>query len=118
MAASTAQASLVFTATGGGGRSASATFEVVGGNLVVTLANTGTQPTGKWDDTYAVSALFFDYNGAGTLKEAGSAVIGTGGILTSLPSDKTIGSYWAFDTGLTAPGGATDGLRGAGLGLA
>ncbi len=112
-----ASAAIVFDGSDTDGRSASASFEIVGGDLQVTLTNLGAKPTANnWDGSYALSGLFFNYSGSGSFS-VGSASV-SGGIIGTLPAGKTIGSYWAFDKGLTgAPDGATDGLRAAGFGV-
>lgn len=110
-------AAIVFDGSGTDGRAASASFEIIGKDLQVTLTNLGTEPTVKnWDASYALSGLFFNYSGSGSIS-AGSASVG-GGVIGTTPAGKTIGNYWAFDSNLTgAPNGATDGLRAAGFGV-
>jgi hypothetical protein len=115
--------SVSYTNSGAGGRSASALFQIVGGNLKVTVTSLGTEPVGNWDGTYAVSALFFNttlnLNTDPSAPIAGdSGAVGPGGgVLGTIPAGDTIGSFWAYGTGLSGPGGATQGLLGVGLGV-
>jgi hypothetical protein len=113
--------SISYTNSGAGGRSASASFAIVSGNLQVTLTSLGAEPVGNWDGTYALSALFF--NTTLSLKTdpsapiAGdSAAVGSGGgVVGTIPAGNTIGSFWAYGTGLSGPGGATAGLLSTGF---
>jgi hypothetical protein len=118
--------SVSYTASGAGGRSASALFQIVGGDLQVTLTSLGTQPgtqPASWNGTYALSALFFNttlsLNTDPSAPIAGdSGAVGPGGgVLGTIPAGNTIGSFWAYGTGLSAPGGATQGLLGVGFGV-
>ncbi|MBI1176252.1 hypothetical protein GC207_02305 [bacterium] len=108
-----ANASVSFSAAGSGGRAASVEFDIVGNDLQVTLTSSGTQPSPTWDATYSLTAVFFNYSGAGTLSGSGTAS-GTLVSGSTMPSGHTLGDYWAFDQNLTAPNGASMGLRGAG----
>ena len=116
-----ALATIDFSASGLGGREASVSFAVTAaGQLQVTLANGGTEPTPNWDATYVLGAVFFNYTGGGTLTANPTALGATasGGVLGSLPTGDTIGSYWAFASGLSgAPHGATEGLSGVGYSI-
>lgn len=119
-ASTSALAAMVeFSGTDSGGRSAYASFENISGGVKVVLKNLGTQPTGHYDGTFALTGLFFNYNG--TLSVAGgSASVGAGGgTIGAYAAGTSIGSYWAYGTGLnaTTPWGATKGLLGAGLGV-
>jgi hypothetical protein len=93
-------AALTYTGSGTGGRSASVTFNESGGDLIVTLSNMGTEPTSQWDASYLLGAVFFNYTGPGTLAANGTssgAVLPNGnGVIGSLASGTTIGSYWAY----------------------
>ena len=106
------------------GRKAEADFAIVGGNLQITLKNLDTTiPTAPWDATYILGALFFNYTGSGTLSANSStsgAVVGSGGGVIGTLADpaNTIGSYWAYASGLTgAPGGAKQALAGVGYSI-
>lgn len=115
-----ALASVTFNASGSGDRAASVTFNVVSGNLQVTLVNSGTEPS-SWDSTYMLGGVFFDYNGPGSLSAndtATGAVLPSGsGIIGTLSSGQTIGSYWAYGSGISGPGGASQGLSAVGYGI-
>lgn len=113
---------ITFGGSGTGGRAASVTFSEAGGDLVVTLSNMGTEPTSQWDSTYLLGAVFFNYSGPGTLAANGTksgAVLPSGdGVIGTLASGSTIGSYWAYGSGLTGgPNGARQVLTGVGYGL-
>ena len=105
-----------------GGRGASVTFNDQGGDLVVTLSNMGTEPTTKnWDATYLLGAVFFNYTGPGTLTYNESSMGGIlpsgNGTVGSLANNTTIGSYWAYGSGLAGPDGAQQVLTGTGYNL-
>ena len=112
---------LTFTGSGPGGRAASVTFAEAGGDLMVTLSNTGTEPTSQWDSTYLLGAVFFNYTGPGTLaanSTSSGAVLPNGsGVIGTLASGTTIGSYWAYGSGVGGPNGAGQVLTSVGYGL-
>ena len=113
---------LTYIGSGAGGRAASVTFNEAGGDLVVTLSDTGTEPTTQWDSTYLLGAVFFNYTGPGTLSANGTssgAVLPNGdGIIGTLANGTTIGSYWAYGSNLTGgPNGARQALTGVGYNL-
>jgi hypothetical protein len=99
-ASNTSFAALTYTGSGTGGRAASVTFSESGGDLIVTLSNMGTEPTSQWDASYLLGAVFFNYTGLGTLAanstSSGAVLPGGNGIIGSLASGATIGSYWAY----------------------
>lgn len=79
-----------------GTRSANVSFEIVGGNLQVTLANTAAQPTANYDATYSLLGVSFDFTG-GTLT-ASSASLGSSTLIGgSMSAGTTIGDHWGFN---------------------
>jgi len=114
---------LVVTASGVGNDGetlkAKATFDAVGGELVIQLFNEGTYDPNDAGDI--LTALFFDVRGnpAFTRVEAkltlGSSVKGNGGLTDP---GGVVGSEWAHKGGLSgAPHGAKYGVSSAGFGL-
>jgi hypothetical protein len=100
-----------------GNLSASAKFELLGGNLQITLSNTSTADVGVPSEV--LTALFFDIYGNPSLSPL-SAVLGLGSVVwfgTTDP-DGVVGGEWAYASGLSgAPGGAWQGISSAGFGL-
>jgi hypothetical protein len=99
--------------------SASATFTVSGGNLVVTLVNTS--PDDVLVPTDVLTGVFFDINGVGALTPS-TAILGGGSIVYNDPEGQpaggNVGGEWAYASGLVgAPLGATEGIMSSGLGL-
>jgi hypothetical protein len=122
LAGSAALANVEFSASDADGRSASATFAVGGGNLQITLTSVGEEPTGSWNGTYGLTALFLNtdlaLNSNSKAPITGdSAIVGAGGgVIGTIPTGNTIGSYSSFGVGLTGvPLGATEGLQTAGF---
>jgi len=119
LTSSTASASPVtFTGTSGA-LSASATFEVVEGNLQVTLSNTSLN--GVLVPADVLTAVFFDIVKVGALGSR-SAVLGAKSTVLydpdGQPAGGVVGGEWAYASGLVgAPGGATEGISSSGLGL-
>lgn len=115
-------APVTITGTDSTGRAATVKFEVVGGNLVVTLTNTATYDALVPVDI--LTAVFFDLAGAPDLS-TGTAVLGAGSTVLHGPTPSTdpaavgsVGSEFAYKDGLVgAPGGAKYGLSSSGLGL-
>jgi hypothetical protein len=99
--------------------SASATFDIVGGNLQITLTNTSlydvTSPTGGGG---ILTALFFDFLPA-TILTPVSATLGSGSTVFFGPDGGgNLGGEWAYGSGLMwAPGSAGLGVSSSGLGL-
>src|SRR3972149_9928401 len=107
---------LTFTCTSGN-LAASAKFEQVGLNIVVTLTNTS--PADVDDPPDILTGVFFDIDGVGALT-SGSAVIGPGSTVAFGGTDPggVVGGEWAYASVLVgAPLGATEGISSAGLGL-
>lgn len=120
-ASNTSFGALTYMGSGTGGRAASVTFAESGGDLVVTLSNMGTEPTTQWDASYLLGAVFFNYIGPGTLAANDT---GTGAVLPSgngeigpMANGTTIGSYWAYGSGVNGPNGAGQVLTGVGYNL-
>jgi hypothetical protein len=106
-----------------GTRAASVTFDVVAGQLEVTLTNTSTFDV--LVPTDVLTAVFFNYNGGSLALTPVSAKIAAGSALTgTLPGTPTdpppngIGGEWAYGSALSgAPFGLKDGISSTGLGL-
>jgi hypothetical protein len=100
-------------------RSASATFDVVGNNLQITLNNISTNdvtsPTGGGA---ILTTVFFDLSPATALTPV-SAMLGLGSVVHfGLDGGGNVGGEWAFASGLAgAPGNAALGASSSGLGL-
>ena len=118
--ASTSTLALPLTFNGVSGTfSASATFDVVGGKLQITLANTSladvTTPTGGGG---ILTALFFDLAPT-TILTPVSATLGSGSTVFFGPNGGgNVGGEWAYKRGLSgAPGNAGLGTSSSGFGL-
>jgi len=118
--AGTATADTIFTATSGS-LSASATFSVVGTNLVITLANTSTADVTA--PNQVLTALFFTIAGNPTLTPV-SAIVPAGNTILFAPSGNctsgpcNVGGEWAYAAGLSgSPLGAYAGGSSSGFGL-
>jgi hypothetical protein len=99
------------------GLSASVTFEQVGTNLKITLANTSTNDV--LNPSQVLTAVFFDILSVDSLGSV-SAVLNSGSSVSydSQPTGGIVGGEWAYKRGLVgAPGGATEGISSAGFGL-
>lgn len=97
---------------------ASASFEVIGTNLQVTLTNTSIYDVAV--PSNVLTALFFTYSGPTLTPE--SAYLGSGSLVyydpDGQPADGNVGGEWAYNTGLSgAPLGATSGISSSGFGL-
>ncbi len=108
--------SITFSATSGN-LAASATFDVVGDNLLVTLSNTS--PFDVLAPPDVLTAVFFDISGIVNLTPE-SAFLASDSIVLFGPgsADGNVGGEWAYEGGLSgAPGGASHGISSSGLGL-
>ncbi len=108
---------LTFSASSGS-LAAQADFEIVGGNLQVTLANVSAADVLVPVDV--LTAVFFSLPGSISLTPV-SAVLGSGSSVLFGGTDpgNVVGGEWELGSGLTnAPGGATMALSSAGFGLA
>lgn len=98
---------------------ASATFEYVAGELVVTLSNTS--PHDVLVPEQVLTALFFDYDGPALALTPVSAVLAPGSTVLFGGSDPggVVGGEWEYqDTfALPTPYGAAYGISSAGFGL-
>ncbi len=94
---------------------ASATFDIVGGNLQIILTNTGGETSIPTD---VLTGIFFDINNVGLLTPV-SAQLNGSTVLFGFPNGSgNVGGEWAYASGLSgAPLGATEGISSAGLGL-
>lgn len=112
---------ITFFYSSGGTRSASATFEVVAGNLQVTLTNTSAADALVPADI--LTAIFFDITGSPTLSRD-SAVLGSGSSVTNggtTDAGGGVGGEWAFadvsSFSSIVPGFASYGIGSAGFGV-
>jgi hypothetical protein len=106
------------TFTGSSGSlAASAKFEVVSGNLQVTLTNTSSADVLVPSDV--LTAVFFDVNGVGALTRV-SAVLGGGSSVfydpDGQPAGGVVGGEWAYRSGISAFG-ATEGISSTGINI-
>jgi hypothetical protein len=109
----TAQATSITYSFATGGLGASAEFDRVGSNLIVTLTNTGTADA--LVPTDILTAVYFDVVGNPALTRISAIVeapndvfeIGSGALRT--PSDRVVGGEWAFLI--------THGISSSGLGI-
>ncbi|MBI5601925.1 MAG: PEP-CTERM sorting domain-containing protein [Deltaproteobacteria bacterium] len=96
--------------------SASATFDIVGTFLQVTLTNTGADVMAPSD---VLTALFFNITGNPSLTP-GSATLASGSSVLFGGSDPggVVGGEWAYtNIASGAPNGATQGISSSGLGI-
>ena len=113
-----APAAITFTGTSGQ-MAAQATFDVVGGNLQITLANISlfdvTAPT---QGAAVLTAVFFDLSPTTTLTPI-SALLPVGStVLFGSTGGGNVGGEWAYEGGLVgAPGNTGLGVSSSGLGL-
>lgn len=116
LAAAVACATPVLFTGSSGSLSASVSFDIVGGQLVVALTNTSTVDV--MNPSEVLTAVFFDITGDPTLTRA-SAVLGGGSSVYYGPANGgNVGGEWAYRSGLSgAPGGAMEGISSTGLGL-
>jgi MYXO-CTERM domain-containing protein len=103
-----------------GGLSARAEFSLSGGDLVVTLTNTGTGDVLLPVDV--LTAILFDVSGSSVSLTRTSAVLGPGSSVfydsEGQPAGGVVGGEWAYQSGLSgAPGGRSYGISSSGLGL-
>jgi hypothetical protein len=111
-----AQASITYSGSSGS-LAAEASFDLSGGNLVITLTNTSTSDV--LIPTEILTALFFDINPSTPLTKI-SAVLGAGStvLFGSTDAGGVVGGEWAYKPGLSgAPASAGLGVSSAGLGL-
>jgi hypothetical protein len=95
---------------------ASATFDLVGGNLQITLTNTGGDVMAPSD---VLTAVFFDIAGNPSLSTV-SALLAPGSSVLYGSTDPggVVGGEWAYTNAVAgAPGGAGEGVSSTGLGI-
>jgi hypothetical protein len=110
-----AQAAPITISASNGSLAASATFEVVGGDLQITLTNTSTADVLVPADV--LTAVFFDIQSLGALTPVSAVLGGSQVFYGAAPGDGIVGGEWAYVSGLVgAPGGATEGISSSGLG--
>ncbi len=97
-----------------GSLAASAKFEQVGPNIVVTLTNTS--PSDVLVPVDVLTGVFFDIDGVALLVPT-SALLGTSVVFFGPDGGGNVGGEWAYASGLAGPNGATEGISSAGLGL-
>lgn len=115
----TSRAGFTFTGSDGSGHSASVTFDIVGGNLVATLTNTGIATS---DPTDVLTGMFFNTSNSqlSTLDATsvtmtdGSAryVNSSGNVITQQNPGTDVGGEWASGAN---PAGFTYGVAAAGF---
>jgi hypothetical protein len=118
--ATPASAATVFTATNGSNLSASATFDIVAGNLLVTLTNTSAVDVN--DPAQVLHALFFDIAGNPSLTYTSANICGSCTYVGTVnnPGSTNVGAEWAYlSNGSGLGGGITQdyGLSSAGYGI-
>lgn len=117
--ATPATAAVVFNGTNGSNLSASATFDVVGGNLMVTLTNTSGVDIN--DPAQVLHALFFDIAGTPVLNYNDADICATCSFVGTVSGSGTdVGSEWAYLQNASGLGGGVTqdyGLSSAGYGL-
>jgi hypothetical protein len=116
-AVASANAAMSFSATSGS-RSAQAEFDIISGNLVVTLKNTSGADV--LVPSEILTALFFDISGSPVALTPVSALLAPGSVVwfDTPPAGGNVGGEWAYGSGLVgAPMGAKYGISSAGFGL-
>jgi len=113
-AATPAAAAVTFNGTNGSNLSASATFDIVGGNLQVTLTNTSGVDIN--DPAQILHALFFDISGNPSLTYTSANICGSCTFTAAGPTGTDVGAEWGY---ITNPSGVTQnyGLSSAGYGV-
>lgn len=116
LAASSIAAPVTFVGTSGS-LSSTVSFDIVGGNLQVTLTNSSSADALVPVDI--LTGVFFDLIGVDPLTPV-SAVLASGSTVYFGGTDPggVVGGEWAYASGLVgAPNGATEGISSSGLGL-
>lgn len=100
-----------------GTRSASASFDTIGTNLVVTLSNISALDAMVPIDV--LTGVFFDVAGAPLSLTRVSAIVPMGSVVHFGPTDpgNVVGGEWAYKGGIAGPRGADYGISSSGLGL-
>jgi len=112
-AATPAAAAVTFNGTNGSNLSASATFDIVGGNLQVTLTNTSAVDIN--DPAQVLHALFWDMTGNPALTYTSANICGSCTFTAAGPTGTDVGGQWGY---ITNPSGVSQnyGLSSAGYG--
>ncbi|MFL6759246.1 XDD4 family exosortase-dependent surface protein [Sphingomonas sp.] len=117
--ATPATAATVFTGTNGSNLSASATFDIVAGNLMVTLTNTSAVDIN--DPAQVLHALFFDITSNPALTYTSANICGTCSFVGTVSGTGTnVGAEWAYKQNASGLGGGVTqdyGLSSAGYGI-
>ncbi|GJQ30105.1 MAG: hypothetical protein HBSAPP03_19890 [Phycisphaerae bacterium] len=113
---SMAGASVSFNATDGAGRSATAEFDVQGGQLVVTLTNDASMDV--LIPVHVLTCLFFEYSGGSLSLTPVSAQLNAGSVVFfGSNGGGNVGGEWAYVGGAVWPEGSGYGIGSAGLGV-
>ena len=113
-AATPAAAAVTFNGTNGSNLSASATFDIVSGHLVVTLTNSSLVDVN--DPAQVLHALFWDMAGSPALTYTSANICAPGCTFTAAgPTGTDVGGMWGY---ITNPSGVSQdyGLSSAGYG--
>ena len=100
--------------------SASATFEVVGGNLVITLTNTGPDALVPAD---ILMGIYFDVDGSPDLTAVSAFLGDTSTVRNPVSGDGTqggtgdVGGEWGYVDGISGPDSTSYGIGAAGFGV-
>jgi hypothetical protein len=117
--ATPATAAVLFTGTNGTNLSASATFDIVGGNLLVTLTNTSGVDINE--PAQVLHALFFDIASNPALTYTSANICATCTFVGTVSGSGTnVGAEWAFKQNASGLGGGVTqdyGLSSAGYGI-
>jgi hypothetical protein len=110
---SPAAAAVTFNGTNGSNLSASATFDIIGGNLMLTLTNTSAVDVN--DPTQILHALFWNMTGDPSLTYTSANICGSCTFTAAGPTGTDVGGMWGY---ITNPSGVTQkyGLSSAGYG--
>lgn len=110
-------ASISFNSTDVDGRSATATFDVVGGDLVVTLTNDAAMDA--MVPIHILTTVFFEYDGSPLTLTPVSAFLNAGSVVLfdSAPPAGNVGGEWGYVGNAVWPEGSGYGIGSAGLGI-
>jgi hypothetical protein len=114
LATPTQAAPIVFSGSSGT-LAASASFDIVLGNLQVTLTNTSASDV--LVPSNVLTAVFFDLAGVGALTPVSALVAAGSTVNAADPAGLNVGGEWAYGSGLVGPAGATEGISSSGFGL-
>ena len=119
VASSSAFSTTTITASGtdsadGNALSASATFSVSGGDLFITLQNTGDAASQPGD---VLTALFFTVNGSAVLTPVSASLAGSSTLYNAGAEAGSIGGNWQYLTPVAGPHSATSGISTTGLNI-